>query len=538
MSAKKNEKSLRFAELIRVSTEKQEKQGESLRTQQKQVEAAVKTLGGKIVTRYAGQEHATSGWERKQLDKLLADAAKKPKPFDAVMVVDPSRWSRDNIRNEQGLEILKENGIRFFTLTAEHDLHDENARLFLAMSAVINSYNARTTAKKSILNRIERAKRGIPTSGDLPYGRRYDRKTGKWSIDPEEQKQLEDIARRYLDGEPMMKLAEEYGTSVEVTYLRFDKAGDVFLQRFKGHDPIEIKVPPLLPAKTLEAVRKKRQAQKTYQHGNGKHRYLLSGMICCGYCGGVLTGTHNNQFGQRYYRHRARSRSPECTLWNGHVPADKIEDAVIERLFLELGNPAGVQRAMEKAIPNREQVEKARERLQEIATELLKIKPQRDKIISRMLNETLTEEQADEHLLKLKRREALLSDEQERLKEQVASIPDRDILDAVAGRVAEHFQKRQSAKLWAARQAEHDFDEMTWEDKRSLLETVFSESLPDGGRMGVYVTRDANAGRGEGWRFHIRGRFEGWAVGKLETNIDPKDSRSHFDPVSTALMPP
>ena len=30
-------------------------------------------LGGKIVRSYAGQEHATSGWEREQLNALLAD---------------------------------------------------------------------------------------------------------------------------------------------------------------------------------------------------------------------------------------------------------------------------------------------------------------------------------------------------------------------------------------------------------------------------------------------------------------------------------
>ena len=60
----KTTKSHRFASLIRVSTEKQERQGESLRTQESQIKAAVAELGGVIARRYAGQEHATAGWER------------------------------------------------------------------------------------------------------------------------------------------------------------------------------------------------------------------------------------------------------------------------------------------------------------------------------------------------------------------------------------------------------------------------------------------------------------------------------------------
>jgi hypothetical protein len=50
---------LRFAVLIRVSTEKQERRGESLRAQAEQSRDAAGSLNGEIVATYAGQEHAT-----------------------------------------------------------------------------------------------------------------------------------------------------------------------------------------------------------------------------------------------------------------------------------------------------------------------------------------------------------------------------------------------------------------------------------------------------------------------------------------------
>jgi len=61
---------LRFAPLIRVSTEDQEKKGESLRTQKGQIKQYVKSLKGIIPDNcwiYSGQEHATPDQERAKL---------------------------------------------------------------------------------------------------------------------------------------------------------------------------------------------------------------------------------------------------------------------------------------------------------------------------------------------------------------------------------------------------------------------------------------------------------------------------------------
>jgi hypothetical protein len=71
-----NTKGLRFAPLIRVSTEAQEKRGESLAIQAEQVRRWVHELGGTvpktIEKKYTAQEHATPEAERKILEHLLA----------------------------------------------------------------------------------------------------------------------------------------------------------------------------------------------------------------------------------------------------------------------------------------------------------------------------------------------------------------------------------------------------------------------------------------------------------------------------------
>ena len=66
---------LRIAALIRVSTERQEQLGESLRAQRTAVERAAEAVGGKVVEWYGGQEHATPGHEKAHVNRLLGDAA-------------------------------------------------------------------------------------------------------------------------------------------------------------------------------------------------------------------------------------------------------------------------------------------------------------------------------------------------------------------------------------------------------------------------------------------------------------------------------
>ncbi|MGA2958093.1 MAG: hypothetical protein ABSF48_20500, partial [Thermodesulfobacteriota bacterium] len=64
------QKALKFAPLIRVSSEAKAKRGESLNIQRQQIEQAIKTLNGRIYKMYSGQEHATPEQDRKLLTQF------------------------------------------------------------------------------------------------------------------------------------------------------------------------------------------------------------------------------------------------------------------------------------------------------------------------------------------------------------------------------------------------------------------------------------------------------------------------------------
>jgi len=376
------------------------------------------------------------------------------------------------------------------------------------MSAEIGEYQANLQKQKSLLNRIERARRGVPTSGGLPFGRTFDKKTETWGVDPVKKSMMAEIAERYIAGESLVHLAAEYGlehTGLHVNLTQ--RCGPTWAINFRAPDlnideVVTLRIPPLLPDKTITAIHRRVESNKTVSHGSIKHKYLFSRMVFCGHCNGSLSGMH--QKGRRYYRHFGKG----CL--GGNVRADDLEEVVIRHLFDCFGNPKAVQRAIEEATPTREKVEQGRKRIGRIAGELEKIETGRNRILGFIAKGTITDAQAEKQLDELSRKEQRLRDEWERLSERVDNEPTPESIRAVAKGVSAKFRERVDGKQnIKSRRANNAFDEMTWEEKRALAETVFSGKTADGRRMGVYVKRiDGQKKFGpKRWKYTILGHL-------------------------------
>ncbi len=533
---------LRFAALIRVSTEKQERRGDSLRTQDLQTRAAVEQLGGRITRHYAGQEHATAGWERQKLDQLLADAQQSPQPFNAVIVVHPDRWSRDNGQSLVGLQVLRDNGVRFFVLAQEQDLFDPTTCLHLAMAASIGSYQASLQAKKSLESRIERAKRGWPTCGKLPFGRTFDRASHNWVIDRTKQAMIQDVAARYIAGESMANLANEYGINHSFLHKTLtQRCGRVLVQHLSSSklridETIPITIPALLEPETIAAVLRRAAANKTFCHGHLKHQYTFARVVFCGRCGYAMTG-QAGRHGKRYYRHPLRGGACECPLpFRPWVSAELLEETVLSQLLDFWGNPKAIEEALAAAEPNRDEIAKLRKQLEQIENEIAKSKSGRERLMRYIIKGTISEEQADQQLTELNGRETSLSDDAERIRSQLAGTLSPEDRKRLAEQVTIARQLTGSRRRDLMRAAE-DPERMTYEQKRVLVQDVFGGLTPDGCRMGVYVIpleleRNRKHRR---WRYEIRGRIQ--AVGTLQDSDSAVTSYSRYSPGLTLPSP-
>jgi len=488
-------KKLRFCPLARVSTEKQEKQGESLQTQKSQLIEYVQQHNGIIPDscwQYSGQEHSTPGFERKVLEKLLIDASKDV--FDCIIVCDPSRWSRDNLKSEQGLQILKENNIRFFAGMLELDLFVPEQAFFLLMSTGINQFIAQSSSLKSITNRISKARKNIPVTGSLPSGRTYDKKSGKWGIDEKFKKKIQLAAKMLLEGKSLIHISKLINMNrTNLTSILTYRCGDTWNQhfkadRFKIDETIETKVPRLLEQDILDKIILRIQQNKTVFHSQLKYKYLLGRMILCGHCGSPLSGNTRKGSGRNYYRH---PKSDKCKKFQ-HVPCELIDNPALIHLFTLFGNQSEMMKAVENAVPNLKDVEMKESRLLEIDKELKKVNQRKIRLIDLYETDGITREDFTPKMSQHKEREALLTDEMEKLKTEIESVPRKKEIKERADLLKAHIQSIYTNSI--------EFENMSFEEKRQLAQFAFSGQDYQGQRAGVYVRKDA-----DGWSFELKG---------------------------------
>jgi site-specific DNA recombinase len=475
------ESGLRFAPLIRVSTEKQERQGESLSTQRKQLGQAIKNLNGTVYKWYAGQEHATPDNERKILEELMADA--QAGKFDAVMVADISRWSRDNQKSKKHLAILKENDIQFYWLGRNMDLTVPFNNLMIGMGTEINEFFAAEQAYKSLINKIELAKKGIPCSGQIPYGRTYDKPTNQWGIDTEKQKILKDAASRYINGEGLKTIAAFYKMNLpNLHVLLKEKAGDTWdlhfnSEQFNIDETITLKIPRLLPQATIDVIKKRSAANRTYMHGQTKHNYLLARMIFCDECGYSLYGQANRN-GSLYYRH---AKNNGCKHpFNAAAPM--IETRVIADIFRMFGDRPKMEQAAQNAIGNKAETEASYLTIQQGDKRLTKIKRAKDNVLQQVAEGFLKGVEVKQMMEKLKESETNILAEMDKAKTKLQNIPSQADIKAKSGLLLRLTKN-------ILRSHKH-LSQMTFDDKRKLLQSVFDGKDKDGKRLGIYLAKN------------------------------------------------
>ncbi len=344
---------MRFAILCRVSTEGQEKEGVSLEVQQKTLSKCVESLNGIITKEYIGQESAMGKKDRPIFEELLSDCSRGI--FDAVMVWDLSRWSRNPEKGRYGLAILKKNGIKLFIQSQEYNLSNPETDLIVGILNELNSFTVNLQTKKAMSSKIELARRGFPMTTS-PYGRRLvsQDKSVKavWEVIPEYKQQAEKIYNLYVEqGVATEKIAEMLGTdSSSVRKILFKYSGTEWIQKvhYENRDEIIItKIPPLL---TDEQIQKAKHTARTNKQFNArKFQYLLGGKIKCGVCGTTFIGMTTNVGNKlrRYYSHSNRFRTDIC-IKNIQVPL--IETAVLKSLSDLFSSTKNLKLAIENAI--------------------------------------------------------------------------------------------------------------------------------------------------------------------------------------------
>ncbi len=514
-------KKIRFAPLVRVSTEDQKRKKDSLIKQKEQIEEAVKALGGKLIKnpwKFSGQEHSTQDAEREKLDALLGDSTKGH--FDAIMVADESRWSRDNLKSEQGLKVFRDNKIRFYALTREYDLFNETQAYMLRQFVNLNTLVGLQGARKSMEIRIQRARDGKFVSGSYPFARIYDKANNTWAIDGVKQEKLKIASKMYLDGESLKSISNKVGIHKDNLRQIFKKhSGDKYFQSFHSDklnihvdDIPPITIPRLLPDATIKKLKAKIEANKINHHAHRKHEYLLGRMVICDRCGYAHFGETKHKGKNQYYRH-SRDKDKEaivgCKDFRTQVPAHLLEGAIFNEIYFLFGDKSKREEALRKA-NNSDKNDKHRAGITKLGKELTTIERKQQNLVQGVAEGKLPGEKIKPMMDKLLGQEEFIKDEilklESKIENSLTSGQIKELANAMTpmkgGKVRPDLDEMDGQIKHSYLGSQAHLSEMTFQEKRDLLKALFPGKDPNGMRYGIYIKRGV-----KGWHYRVYGVF-------------------------------
>jgi len=506
-------KPLRFAPFIRVSTEKQENRGRSLQDQKTAIIGYVKTLGGTIPEscwQYTGQESASpdSQSEKRMFNRLLQDAKKEI--FDAVIVCHTDRWSRDNKKSKEGVEILKTAGVRFFTGTTELDLFNPAHEMQLGVLTEFNEYAAKRLALASLLARIasarEQAEKGLaPINMRLPYGR-IRLSDGTWGLDKEKVDRVHAAVNLYLDadhGKGIERIAEIVGIHhAALSRVLHDSLGDTWCREFKSHkfnisESVKYTIPALIEdPETIKAVHNQIQKNRSFTNANKKISYLLSNFVLCGECGSALSGGWHNSRDKVYYKHLDR-KSSQCAYSKpiAYIKARLLESVVMAQLEDMFSSPEAIEQKVKEHCAGLPANEKSKT-LTLLENEQRQLKAEIQRLMDGYAKGLFTDEELQPLIQEKRTRVNPLAAEIEKLQQELSNTPSEKEIKKAAQAVSKEAKRLMARKKYQNRLEEN------YRDDRKLIESVFAGKDAEGKRLGVYVWKVDGK-----WFYELRGNL-------------------------------
>jgi len=255
-------------------------------------------------------------------------------------------------------------------------------------------------------------------------------------------------------------------------------------------------IPPLLDEETIQAIKKQAAANKTYQAGVIKHKYLLNRMIFCKHCGYALMA-QTNKNGKQYFRH-PRHRKHECTVKNW-VPSEPLGKTVLIQILQMFGDQERIEQAIRKATPDLSKIEKLRKELSDLKDKENKTIQQRDNLVKLASKGVLSDEEITTRIQPIRDRLQAIQERMDVIEPQIADQPDPEqikkkskLARAVVADALKHPGPKTIKKILNSPHAR----------QRKILERAFSGKDQNGNRLGVYV--DQTDDPEHPWKFEIR----------------------------------
>lgn len=286
-----NDKIIRAALYIRVSTEEQAKHGYSLDSQKSRLISYAKDKGYKIVDVYAdeGKSARSNITARKELLTLLDDV--KSKKIDRIVFWRLDRWFRNIQDYYKVQEILDKNNVDWECSDEEYNTTTSNGRLYLNIKLSIAQNESDQTGDRIRFNfdNMVKSKKAIIGTRNCPIGYMVEGNPGDKHVvkNPNDVEFINDLFSTYRDTMSICSTTKYLSDKYPQYHFVYRSIHNILTNpMFYGHyRGVDNYCDPYLTKSEWDEiqsiVKSKNQKQKT-----GKVReYLFTGMLTCPECG-------------------------------------------------------------------------------------------------------------------------------------------------------------------------------------------------------------------------------------------------------------
>ncbi len=334
---------------IRVSTERQAVEGESLDEEEERLRRFCRVRNWRVIKVYREEGKSAKDTNRPAFKELLRGVENGL--IDTLVVKKLDRLSRSIVDFEKIYNFLQNHHVDLVSLHENFDTTTAIGRAVVRIVMVFAQLEREQTAERTLDVMEHRAREGLWNGGYPPLG--YDLKDGKLIVNPEEARVVKLIFEKYLEFASYTRVAKwlnEHGYKTkEFISRRGKKQGgsdftDTYIARVLKHPVYIGKIKykgklyegqhtPIIDEETFNLVQEiikcnyKRTSSVKRQI---KHNFLLEGLLKCGVCGAFMTPTWAKSKGRRYFYYECTTNQHKGrgTCEGGSVRADLIENLV------------------------------------------------------------------------------------------------------------------------------------------------------------------------------------------------------------------
>ncbi|GEM_PF-6340662 len=439
----------------RVSTEEQAQKELSIPSQIEICKKFAVQNGYEVIDIFidAGKSGTTS--EREAFQELIAQAKKKPPPFNAILVYNYSRFSRNEMDSIVYEELLDRQHIKLISVT--QPLPEDNAirGLVRGIFRVIDNWYALNASQEARRGQIALIKQGYYCGGPVPYGymlETLDNGRKRLVPNPETasvvQKIFEMVVSGYSYNEIISYLTQENikpprgrfwrkNSLSNIIHSHVYKGDFTYGRRAKKHKRRNRKEEWIIIENTHEALVSRdlwELAQRTHKKPEHIQRSpaLLGGLIICAQCGSKMWYKKTYRQGKQYGNYICANREESGTCDMPAIAASIIENFVANKV-IDILLASNIDEVIESIIKQQEENNGIKKLIQEKTKKLEQVHRTRKNLLRSLEILDLT----DEDFIELNGRLRQLTEEEEEIKQKIeeyqkelalTDIPDKETI--------------------------------------------------------------------------------------------------------------